>query len=83
MILQQIRHYLEQHQQASLRDIAVHFDLDPEVARGMLEFWVSKGRIRHVPQQVDCNGSCDCVAREKLDLYQWNPQISQVSIEVN
>ncbi len=83
MILQDIRRYLELHQQASLHDIALHFDLDPDVARGMLEFWVSKGRIRHIQQQVDCGGGCNCSSRENFDLYQWNPQFGQIAIETN
>ena len=83
MILQDIRQYLQQRGQATLYDIATHFDLDPEVARAMLQFWISKGRVRQLSQGDACGDSCHCDSRAQMDTFQWNPQIGHISIDVN
>jgi len=73
MILVDIRHYLVNHQTATLNDLAIHFDADPESIRGMLQIWISKGRIKKMPVQTSCGGGggcgrCHCSLGES---YQW------------
>jgi hypothetical protein len=45
MILSEIKRYLVEHKQATLGDLAIHFDTDPEAMRGMLEQWIQRGRV--------------------------------------
>jgi putative ferrous iron transport protein C len=82
MILQDIKKYVQQRKQVSLQDIALHFDKEPETIRGMLDFWIRKGRIQRFVQQPSCSssGSCQCSAKQELDIYQWNPQLLDISI---
>lgn len=82
MILAELKNYVEQRGQISLRDAALHFDAEPEAIRGMLEFWVSKGRIsKHGPVGT-CAGGCACGATEQGEIYVWNRQLGQIAIEV-
>lgn len=83
MILQDIKQYVKERQQVTLKDVALHFDKEPETIEAMLAFWVKKGRIQIKPQQVKCGGSCSCSATEGQDVYLWNPRLGNISIEVN
>ena len=49
MILSDIRRYLEQRGQASVFDIAMHCDTQPDAVRGMLQVWVRKGLAYKLP----------------------------------
>ena len=70
MILADIKAYLRQRGQASLADLALHFDSEPEALRGMLEVWIRKGRVRKIQLGGSCGGcsECDPTAGET---YQW------------
>ena len=46
MILSDIRNYVQDRGQSSLADIALHFDIEPEAARGMLDIWIRKGKLQ-------------------------------------
>jgi len=71
MILVDIRHYLANHQTATLNDLAIHFDADPESIRGMLQIWISKGRIKKMPVQTSCGGGCGRCHCSLGESYQW------------
>jgi len=83
MILSDLKDYVKSRRQVSLRDAALHFDVEPEAIRGMLEFWVSKGKISKYSNQAVCGDGCACSYREDQELYVWNPQLGQISIEIN
>jgi putative ferrous iron transport protein C len=83
MILQEIKQYVKDRKQASLQDIAVHFDKEPETVRGILDFWVRKGRIKLQTQSPSCSGSCHCSANKSQEIYQWNAQLGSVSILIS
>lgn len=70
MILSDIRDYLRQRGQASLSDLALHFDSDPDAIRGMLAIWVRKGKVSKLQTSGSCGGcnQCDSSANE---IYQW------------
>ena len=57
MILSEVRHYLRQRGQASLDDIALHFDADPMAVRGMLDIWIRKGKAhkQNTAAQIQAN----------------------------
>ena len=81
MILSELKNYVKARGQVSLADAALHFDVEPDAARGMLEFWVSKGRMRRIEQSVACADSCRCSQQEQLEIYCWNSELGQISIE--
>ena len=54
MILSDIRDYLQYRGQSSLADIALHFDIEPEAVRGMLEIWVKKGKLHRRSATSSC-----------------------------
>jgi hypothetical protein len=70
MILSDIRNYLRERGQASLSDVALHFDSEPDAVRGMLDIWVRKGRLLKLDGGGNCGGcnQCDPAANE---VYQW------------
>jgi len=72
MILSQLRDYLRQHQQATLGDIARHFDSDPLAVRGMLELWVRKGKVQRSSLTPACGGGCNRCDPSITEIYRWH-----------
>ena len=71
MILADIRDYLEQRGQATLADIALHFDVDPDAIRGMLEVWIRKGRVYFRMATASCGSSCSQCDPAATEIYVW------------
>ena len=71
MILADIRDYLSNRGQATLADIALHFDSEPEAMRGMLERWVSKGKVERRKVEAACGTSCNRCDPAAMELYVW------------
>lgn len=70
MILSDIKRYLEDRGQATLSDIAIHFDSNPDAVRGMMEIWIRKGQVRILKANDACGDSCNqCNAT--TEIYQW------------
>jgi len=69
-ILRDVRDYLQKHQRASLEDLAVHFNSNPDAMRGMLEKWIAKGIIRHC-QPSACAGCTTSCSSAPGDSYEW------------
>jgi putative ferrous iron transport protein C len=71
MILSDIRKYIEQRGQATLVDMANHFEADPEALRGMLNVWIRKGKVtRHVCTS-SCGSSCTRCDSAATEIYAW------------
>ncbi len=69
MILSDIKRLLGERGQASLAELSQHFGSDPEAMRGMLDFWIARGRVlRHVPS---CGSGCTQCAPEVIEVYTW------------
>jgi len=71
MILSDIKQYLQQRGQASLADIATHFDTSTDAVRGMLEIWVRKGRVTCRLASASCGSSCSSCDPAATEIYQW------------
>ena len=69
-MLADLKHYLRERPMASLMDIALHLDVEPEVARAMLERWISKGSVQRIVSERTCGG-CDLCPPGTQELYQW------------
>lgn len=72
MILSDIRNYLEQRGQATLGDIALHFDAEPDAVRGMLELWMQKGKVHRQMATASCGDSCSQCDPSATEIYVWN-----------
>ncbi|MEE9492059.1 MAG: FeoC-like transcriptional regulator [Gammaproteobacteria bacterium] len=71
MILSDIKNYLEQRGQASLGDMALHFDTTPEALQGMLEIWIRKGKIYKQFATASCGSSCQQCDPGATEYYVW------------
>jgi predicted ArsR family transcriptional regulator len=71
MILSDIKQYLSQRGSATLADISMHFDTDPDAMRGMLEQWIRKGRVTKHATSSTCSSSCNKCGSDSAELYQW------------
>ena len=72
MILSDIKKYLMEHKRATLGDLALHFDTDPQAMRGMLEQWMRKGRVLRSELKSDCSKSCaKCCNDSVMEIYEW------------
>ncbi len=73
MILADIRDYLERRGQASLADIATHFDTPLDALRGMLAVWIRKGKIHKRLATAACGSSCSQCESATTEIYVWGP----------
>lgn len=71
MILSDIRKYLQDRGQSSLADIAVHFDVEPDAVRGMLETWIKKGKLNRRSATTSCGTSCSQCDTAATEIYVW------------
>lgn len=80
MILSDLRDYLAVRGTASLADLALRFDTDPETLRPMLARFERKGRVVHrlrpQAQTGGCSGCSACPTVDRCDsaafeLYEW------------
>ena len=72
MILSDLRDYLKLQHRVSLKDLSLHFDIEAEALRGMLDIWMAKGRVRKVtPLSVDCGTNCCKCDSQLIEFYEW------------
>lgn len=72
MILSDVRDYLQQRGRATLADIALHFDTEPDAVRGMLQVWIRKGKVHKQAATASCGGSCTQCDPASTEIYVWN-----------
>ncbi len=70
MLLTDVKTYLAARGQASLGDLAMHFTMDPQAMKGVLDTWIAKGRARRVSDRLPC-GSCGKCESATTDIYEW------------
>lgn len=71
MILSDIKRYLQERKQATLNDIALHLDVDPEAVRGMLDQWIRKGKVIRTELGACSNGCASCGCDADKEIYHW------------
>ena len=71
MILSDIKKYFSSQSAASLNDLCVHFGIEPDAMRGMLEQWIRKGRLRKLPEGTSCPSCCEACNSDHLEIYEW------------
>lgn len=70
MILTDLQRHVRTHGRASLAQLALHFDIEPDALRSMLDRLVAKGRIRRLPPPPRCGG-CKLCPETAQELYEW------------
>ncbi|MDJ0832442.1 MAG: FeoC-like transcriptional regulator [Gammaproteobacteria bacterium] len=81
MILTEIKRYVQNRKQVSVQDVARHFDMEADAARGMLGFWVNKGKLKKSVLASTCANQCACDIQEQTEIYEWNAEFNGISIE--
>ncbi len=71
MILSEIRHYLKDKKRVTLHELVVHFDIEATALRGMLQKWISKGKVRQLPVNASCGTSCCKCDPSLTEFYEW------------
>lgn len=76
MKLGEIRDYIKQRGEASLADVANHFDISKEAAKLALDYWIRKGKIQF--GGANCKSACSsqcsggsCSTGPESEHYQW------------
>ncbi|HEB56914.1 MAG TPA: sugar metabolism transcriptional regulator [Gammaproteobacteria bacterium] len=82
MILSDISRYLEQRGQATLADIALHFDADADAVRGMLAIWIRKGRVYRRLANASCGSRCQQCDPAATEIYVWGKATGDVSVSL-
>lgn len=72
LTLSTLKAYLAARHNASLAEMAVHFDTQQDAVRGALEQWQAKGRVRKLGSGEACSraGSCGCSCHAD-EIYEW------------
>ena len=81
MILADIGRYVQEHQQVTLNQIALHFNAQPDAVRGMLKIWVNKGKISRQMATASCGSSCQQCDTASTEIYIWGMATDQVPTE--
>lgn len=74
-MLMELKDYLASRKEASVRDVAAHFDISPETARALLEHWVRKGKACRLSLK-QCR-QCALQCGKSWEAYQWLDQTAQ------
>ncbi|MEO0968563.1 MAG: FeoC-like transcriptional regulator [Cyanobacteria bacterium J06639_18] len=70
MILKELQQFFSQHQKVSLADLQLHFRIDADALRQILNRLIRKGRIRKMEDTRKCGG-CHSCADEAIEFYEW------------
>ena len=72
MILSDVKRYLVERRQATLSDIALHFHASPDAVRGMLDYWIRKGKLSRQSLTASCGTGCNKCAEANTEIYVWH-----------
>ncbi len=71
MDLIQVKQYLRERRGVPLQDVALHFKVDVETVRPLLDVWINKGKVRkHAGTVAICKGCCKCDPAT-IETYEW------------
>jgi len=78
MILNELQVYLADRKKVSLADLKLHFRIDTDPLRDMLNRLIRKGRVRREDGAV-CGGCRSC-SSETIEFYEWVNQEALPSV---
>lgn len=69
-MLSQIKHLLAERGRMTLRELAVHFAMEPDALEPMLALLVRKGQIRQ--NDLACGATCSgCACASRIDMISY------------
>jgi hypothetical protein len=77
VILSDLRDYLREQHRVALADLIIHFNMDADALRGMLDKWISKGKVRKLPLNTSCGTSCCQCDAALTEIYEWVEKINE------
>jgi hypothetical protein len=72
MLLVDLRNYIATRGRVSMRDLSLHFQIEPEAVRGMLEHWIRKGKVSRDAACPPCGSGCCNCATDLTEFYLWH-----------
>ena len=76
MILSELQKFIADNKRASIADLKIHFRMDSDALRGMLNRLIRKGRISKMAEAKKCGG-CHSCSDDATEIYVWvNPSQS-------
>lgn len=66
-----IKQYLSGRKLATLKDIAVHFRMDTDTVKPMLDLWARKGRVKKHASNLGCQKGCCKCDPATITTYEW------------
>lgn len=70
MSLIDLKNYLCQQQEATLNELAHHFDTSPQTVQAMLDYWQRKGKVVPISVKSCQKGCAGCTQRGNV-FYRW------------
>jgi DeoR/GlpR family transcriptional regulator of sugar metabolism len=74
-MLTEIRDYIKQRERVSVEDIALHFDITPELAAQQIRHWEAKGKVILLQTSHRCSGCKGCQG-QSTQIYAWKESLS-------
>ncbi len=71
MILSELRSYLIQRKRVTLYDLVLHFNMDADALRGMLDKWIKKGKLTRLNPNSGCGTTCYKCDPTLTEIYEW------------
>ncbi len=71
MSLLAIKKYMKQHRMSHLFGLMQYFDMDADLARGLLLHWQCKGHIKKVQKTNQCGTQCCKCDPSLTEIYEW------------
>ena len=71
MILIEIKNFFSRQRMASLSDLSIHFGVEPDALRGILDQWIRKGKLRKLPHGKSCKKCCEACNSDHTEIYEW------------
>lgn len=71
MILSDLRNFVQEKRRVTLNDLVLHFQVDANALRGMLNKWISKGKVKLSPAGTNCGTSCCKCDPLLTEIYEW------------
>lgn len=85
MSLRAIKTYLQQHQRASLTQLAYHLHTSPELVEDMLQHWQRKGKVQRLNANCStggCSTNCGSGSNSSMDIYEWTENTPPPAIAI-
>lgn len=73
MILKELQNFIFNRRRVCLAEMELHFHMDGDAIRQMLNKLIKKGRIYKVPTPEKCHG-CTCCYPDTIEFYEWVEQ---------